>query len=58
MARPKKEETEVNKTKPLTVRQHIEASLKQIENIKNNRAGEYIKFIGVEKDLRSALLKL
>lgn len=46
------------KDKPLTVRQHIEASLKLIENIKNNRAGEYIKFIGVEKDLRSALLKL
>lgn len=46
------------KEKPLTVRQHIEASLKLIENIKNNRAGEYIKFIGVEKDLRSALLKL
>lgn len=58
MARPKKEETQANEAKPLTVRQHIEASLKLIENIKNNRAGEYIKFIGVEKDLRSALLKL
>ncbi len=58
MARPKKEETEINEPKSLTVKQHIEASLKQIESIKNNRAGEYIKFIGVEKDLRSALLKL
>ena len=46
------------KEKPLTVKQHIEASLKQIESIKQNRAGEYIKFAGVEKDLRNALMKL